>query len=270
MSNKIEDVKNRFIKNVTYNIQNIPNQNSSNFNPKIYKTNLELILSEFSSIMNKKNFNEYFIVNYLNLTQEEKQNIGSNSTFEGIEEENILDLNFFNIPIKLDFFNDFGLETGKMVNIYSKLNINDDYLSKNSIQNFQVNLNETIKDIISFTKSRNKSAFDLNKKLNQSLMKFGDIIIENIEKINLFLPNKDFSEIFDSTLTLKKINSIPNDFIKIIEDLINSINELKNNIPKILNDTLIKLNNDISYFLVDSHDLLTLISNNSKRHYKNI
>ena len=75
------------------------------------------------------------------------------------------------------------------------------------------------------SKSANKLSFYLNKELKDSLLKFKDIIKENIEKILLFLPNEDLTEIFDSTLILQQVSSIPYDFINKINNLTYSMNE---------------------------------------------
>ena len=111
-------------------------------------------------------------------------------------------------------------------------------------------------------KSRNKLAYLLNQEINEPLLNLKNIIIENIEKINLFLPNKDFSEIFDSTFALKEIETLPYEFIGIIGNLSESLDDLGNNIHEIINNNIIKINNDIYTYLSDLHNLISQLFNN--------
>ena len=50
-----------------------------------------------------------------------------------------------------------------------------------------------------------------------------DIISQNIEKINEFLAKRDLSELFDSTLILNKLDSLPFDFIAATDSGINRL-----------------------------------------------
>ena len=121
---------------------------------------------------------------------------------------------------------------------------------------------ETLEKFISVTKSGNKLAYLLNKELNEPLLKLRDIINEKIEKINLFLPNQDLSELFDSTLAIKEIDSLPYEIIPTIKNLSDTMDELRNNIYTIINSTMIKLHHNIYDFLDDSHNLIFQIFNN--------
>ena len=63
--NIIHNEKNTFNQNLTYDYKLIPVKNSSSYNPKIYKTNLDIFLSKASSLMKKEvfinNFTSYFM-----------------------------------------------------------------------------------------------------------------------------------------------------------------------------------------------------------------
>ena len=264
--------KNKFLQNSTYDFHNIPEQNSTSFNPKIYKTNLDIFFSKTSSLMKKEvlinNFTEYF----LNLTQKlelkeeennlrylEDQQIPVN---KGVHQENIFFKTVFDIPIELNIKNDLGLGVGESAKVYSFYNINNEFNQQLSFKQIQTQLNKTLEEFISVTKSGNKLAYLLNKELNEPLLKLKDVINEKIEKINLFLPNQDLSELFDSTLALKEIDSLPYEFIPTIKNLSDTMDELGNNIYKIINSTMIKLHHNIYDFLDSSHNLIFQIFNN--------
>ena len=266
------DEKNKFLQNSTYNFHNIPEQNSTSFNPKIYKTNLDIFFSKTSSLMKKEvlinNFTEYF----LNLTQKQELKEEENNlryledqqipVNKGVHQENIFSKTVFDIPIELNIKNDLGLGVGESAKVYSFYNINNEFNQQLSFKQIQAQLNETLEKFISVTKSGNKLAYLLNKELNEPLLKLRDIINEKIEKINLFLPNQDLSELFDSTLAIKEIDSLPYEIIPTIKNLSDTMDELRNNIYTIINSTMIKLHHNIYDFLDDSHNLIFQIFNN--------
>ena len=267
--NIVYNENNIFSQNLTYDFQVLNQQNSSKFNPKIYKSNLNIFFSKTSSLMKKEiyinNFTSYFLE--LSKIQEENSDIRNieEQLIEnrGIQEENIFTKTIFDIPIELNIKNDIGLgKERKNAKAFSIYNINNDYSDIISFSNFQSNLNVILNEFISLSKSGNKLANQLNKELNEPLMKLKYIINEKIEQINNYLANKDLSEIFDSTNILKEIETLPYDFIPIIQNLSNSIDELGNDIYEIINDTMIILNNDIYDFLSDSHNLLNKLFNN--------
>ena len=89
-----------------------------------------------------------------------------------------------------------------------------------------------------------------------------EIINENIEKINNLLANKDLSIIFDSTLAIKELDTLPFTFIAATDDLYNSMDDLATNILYIIDNSKKKLQNDVSTFLADSHNLIFKLFNN--------
>ena len=258
------------IQNSSFEFQLISEKNSSNYNPRIYRTNLDLFLSKTSSLMKKEilinNFTSYF----LNLTQKkelnknklrnlDKEQISKN---KGIFERNIFNKNVFDIPIEYNIKNDIGLGESESAKTYSLYKINNQQNTQLSVKQYQSDLNNILEEFISLVKSRNKLAYLLNKEINEPLLNLKNIIIENIEKINLFLPNKDLSEIFDSTFALNEIKTLPYEFISIIGNLSESLDDLGNNIHEIINNTMIKLNNDIYTYLSDLHYLISQLFNN--------
>jgi hypothetical protein len=53
-------------------------------------------------------------------------------------------------------------------------------------------------------------------------------INEAISNLNFLVKYKDFSEIFDSTLSLEGINQLPNTIIEEITNLLNKLTQLRN------------------------------------------
>ena len=187
-----------------------------------------------SSLMKQEiyidNFDEYFL-NSTPINEEKELNISNSIESidiikkQGVFEENIFSKNLFDIPINLNIVNNLGLEKRQKAKFFSILNITNNYSVQFSFKEFETDFNNNFKEFISLSKSANKLSFYLNKELKESLLKFKDIIKENIEKILLFIPNEDLTEIFDSTLTLQQISSIPYDFINKINNLTYSMNE---------------------------------------------
>ena len=258
------------VKNLSYEFHIISEKNSSNYNPKIYKYNLDLFLSKTLNLMKKEvlinNFNSYFLKltkqnelykNKLRYLEEKQISIN-----KGVFEKNIFNKNVFDIPIEFNIKNDIGLGESESARAYSLYNINNKFNTQLSIKQYQSNLNKILKEFISLSKTRNKLAYLLNQELNEPLSNLKNIIIENIEKINSFLPNKDLSEIFDSTFALKEIQTLPYEFIDIIEKLSESLDGLGNNIYEIINNTMKKLNTDIYAYLSDLHNLILQLFNN--------
>ena len=89
-----------------------------------------------------------------------------------------------------------------------------------------------------------------------------DVINQNIQIINNFLANKDLSEIFDSTLAINELNTLPFDFVTATNNLFVTIKDLQDNLLYTINDERKKLEENVSKFLTDSHNLLFKIFNN--------
>ena len=168
--NIVYNENNIFSQNLTYDFQILNQQNSSKFNPKIYKSNLNIFFSKTSSLMKKEiyinNFTSYFLE--LSKIQEKKNDIRNieEQLIEnrGIQEENIFTKTIFDIPIELNIKNDIGLgKERKNAKAFSIYNINNDYNDIISFSNFQSNLNVILNEFISLSKSGNKLANQLNK-----------------------------------------------------------------------------------------------------------
>ena len=266
LKNIIYDKNNKFSENFTYDFQNIPLLNSTNFNSEIYKSNLNIVFTFIQPIMKKEifinNFTEYFI--NLNQKEKNKRELSKKEAIEnqGIQEENIFNKTIFDIPISLNIKNDLGLRENQFARAISNYDTNNENNVELSFEWMNINIKNIMNEFISVSKGGNILANKLKKELNEPLLNLRNIIKQNIEAINNLLAEKDLSEIFDSTLALKKINSLSSDFIPTIGNLSNSLDDLYENISFIMNNTLILLNQDISDFLNYSHNLIFRLFDN--------
>ena len=266
LKNIIYDKNNKFSENFTYDFQNIPLENSTNFNSEIYKSNLNIVFTFIQPIMKKEifinNFTEYFI--NLNQKEKNKRKLSKKETIEnqGIQEENIFNKTIFDIPISLNIKNDLGLRENQFARAISNYNTNNENNVELSLEWMNINIKNIMNEFISVSKGGNILANKLKKELNEPLLNLRNIIKQNIKAINNLLAEKDLSEIFDSTLALKKINSLSSDFIPTLGNLSNSLDDLYENISYIMNNTLILLNQDISDFLNYSHNLIFRLFDN--------
>ena len=87
-------------------------------------------------------------------------------------------------------------------------------------------------------------------------------IEKQIIELNEILSFEDLSPIFDATFSVEGLNKLPYSFVTAAKNLFNDINDLNNDILYIISDKKNILRNDISSFLIKSHDLLSYIFNN--------
>ena len=259
----IIDEDNSFSNSFEYEFKNIPKENSEDFDEKTYKKNLDIIFSLTKSFMKKEvvidNFTD-FLVDIMAEEEEQNEEINLRELKEEIEEipgvyeENIYTKTISNISMDLNLKNDIGLEgQPKAKSIH---NVNNEEYNELSMNQIQTNLKEILNKFISIFKGANKLAKQLFEKLNEPLLNFMDIISQNIENINKILANKDLSEIFDSTLAINELDSLPFDFVTATNNLYNAMNNLKENLLYTIDNIRNKLKNDVSTFLANSHNLM--------------
>ena len=262
------DTNNYFLNNFTYEFTNIPKENSVNFDEGLYKQNLDNIFSLAGSLMKK----EILMDNLTNFVYEltsdfpenktELRNLIEEEANPGVHEENIFNKSLFNISINYDLKNDIGFGLGQSAKVISSYDVNKESYTELSNYRIQTNLFDTINKFIALSNGANKLASEFNEELNEPFIQMRDIINENIGKINSLLVNKDLSEIFDSTLAIKQLDSLPFSFIAATQNLYNSFEELETNLLYIIDDAKKKLKNDVSSFLTKSHNLIFQIFSN--------
>ena len=268
----IIDEKNSFSNSLTYEFKNIPKDDSESFNEDIYRKNLDSILSITKSLMKKESYINNFTDFVIDLMANNSEaNDETNLRYlreqekveeRGVHEENIFTKTIANISMDLNLKNDIGLSAGQAAKAISTHNVNNENYKELSINKIETNLNKTLEDCISLGKSGDKLGAELYENLNEPLLNFMDLITENIEKVNSFLVNKDLSQIFDSTLAIKELDSLPYDFITATENLYITMNNFKENILYTIDSAKKKLKEDISGFLTESHNLMFQIFDN--------
>ena len=262
----IKDEENSYTNIFTYEFKNIPKEKSDSFNEEIYRQNLDSIFSITKSFMNKEiyieNFTD-FVIDMLKAPEEIKEENNLRELMEeesnkhyGVYEEKIFEKNILNISMELSLKNDIGLSEGQTAKAISYHEVNDEDYNEISRNLIQTNLNKTLNEFISISKSGYNLANNLYEDLNEPLLNFMSIITENIEQINECLASKGLAEIFDSTLAINQLNLLPFDFVSATENLYSGMNNLADNILYIIDDTKKKLKENISSFLTNSHNLM--------------
>ena len=198
----IKDENNEFFNSFTYEYENIPEEKSDDFNQDIFKLNLNTFLPLIRPLMKK----EIYISNFTNLAQDimqedqpqdknDQRTLAEQATLSrGIQEENIFSKTLTSdISIFFGLKNDIGLGEDKIAKAISFHNVNDENKTELSDNRKNTNLDEFMNKFIALSKSGNILANKLYNDLNEPLLKLGEIISENMEKINNILANKDIS-----------------------------------------------------------------------------
>ena len=154
----------------------------------------------------------------------------------------------------MDLIINSGLNTEYFEANYN-LKIEDKLTNLLTSKESSLNFNKIINQLITLSESGNHLATELFKKINNSLDNMTQELNEAISNLNSLVKYKDFSEIFDSTLSLEKLRLLP---ITIFEETSN----LKNKISQLLNEIkngdkkMNILNNNIYDYNRNSHNLI--------------
>ena len=271
-STKKEIIKDEHHKNIrtkVYYIEDV--SNSQNFDSNNYKKNLENVFEVIKPYMKKE---DYAISNSFNEILENLMKGESNSTKElrglaaekredniGIFEDQIFSQEINGIDIGINLKNDIGLDYGSNSKIISDLTTGK---GSNELSHSESNtkLNETMDKFISLSKSANLIASSLHEELNEPLLEIRNNIDSNINDLNNLLSFKDLSAIFDSTLSISELSTIPYTIVASSENLYSSLNKINNEILYSINDYKNNLKEAISSFLAESHQLLYYIFSN--------
>ena len=264
------DKNNKYSNTLIYNFEDISKQNMEEFNPENYKSNLDTVFILTKNLMEKDNYisdGEFeeilgYIMKggdnsseiYIRDLQEEDT---SNSI--GAIEENVFKKTIYNINMSLNFGNDIGLgENAKAITNFQTGNQSQE-LSYNGVYTY---LEETLNKFITLSKSGNKLASELLEKINDPLVELRDIINEDINELNELLAFKELSAIFDSTYAINGLDKLPSKFIAAAENLYKGLDNLNTDAPYIIDNMRKQLKEDISKFLLESHELLYNIFKN--------
>ena len=264
------DAKNKYSSSITYSFKDISKQSSEEFNSENYKSNLNTVFDLSKNLMEKENYIsdgefkeilEYIMTGQVNTAETNVRDLQEedNSKPIGIYEEPVFQKAIYNINMTLNVTNDIGLgENAKAITNFQAGNQSQD-LSYNGIYTY---LEETLKELMTLSKSGNKLAMDLLEKLNDPLTELNNIINKDVNELNELLAYKDLSAIFDSTYAINGLEKLPFKFIAAAENLFKGLETLNNDAPYIIDEMRKKLKEDISKFLLDSHELLYNIFKN--------
>ena len=134
--------------------------------------------------------------------------------------------------------------------------------SKESSSNF----NKIINELIVLSESGNHLATQLYEKTNNSLDSMTLEINERISDLNSLIKFQDFSEIFDSTLSLENLRVLPTVFIDETTNIKNKLSQLLNEIENGgIKKNISVLNNNIYEYIEYSHDLVIGLFDNLKK-----
>ena len=238
--NKTETYLNVF--EYEYNFKDITSENADNLNTVNFRTNLNILLNLLKNYMQKKTYDD--------MRRLEEENKG--------DEEDVK--SYFNkfysvFDFKNSLSNKINLE-GKSY-IGSEIQINDDrkLLSYNEAD---LNLQNSIEKFKILSNAINSLATSLFEDMNKILMEMENKTISEFTKINNLLAFRDLLSVFDSS----GLNEFPYDTVSKAKDLFTNIKALSENLSLPLNYTKTKLNEDISSFLSDEHNLINKLFNN--------
>ena len=270
-SETVIDEKNKYSNSLEYTFEDISKQATEEFNEENYKANLNVVFGLTKNLMKKEsyisdgNFEE--ILDFIMKDEDEnsQSNIRNlkeeNVDSSGISEGNLFQKTIYNINLTLNLQNDIGLgksESAKAITNFQTGNISQE-LSHNEAN---TKLEEIMNKFITLSKSGNKIASELFEKLNDPLLELRDIINNEIGELNELLAFKELGAIFDSTYAVNKLENLPSKFIAAAENLYKGLNGLNIDVPYLIDDMKEIFKEDISTFLLKSHELLYNIFKN--------
>ena len=149
-----------------------------------------------------------------------------------------------------EFFNDFkvGTDNYNLVRLKEYTNF-DKILNKLSI----------------LSKAGNKLASILYENIRSDFLKLNDIITQNITSLNNLIVYQDILKLFDSSLSIQNLTSIPSKVVEFSDDLSNGLAHILNNVFNgDLKNYIEEFKDNISSYIRGSHDSVFKIEDNLK------
>ncbi len=196
-----------------------------------------------------------------NFTNDFRKLTGEKTDSSLIFEEKIFSKEIYDINIELNMKNVIGLGLGVNSMIISSLTIGKE-TREISHNEANIKLNETMNKFISLSKAVNGKASSLQEELNEPLFEIRNNIDSNINALNNLLFFIDLTPIFDSTLAISGLTSISYTIVPSSENLYSYLNNINNDISYSINGYKNNLNETLSSFLIESHQLLYYIFSN--------
>ena len=267
---KITIETNSFFNESDYNFENITLGSSEILDHANYKSNLEKMLELLKNYMVKE---IYFTGNSFKELMEPKENENNNNNIRFLREEIPENLGYLETNIFTTEYNSFKVSLNSSDNLISgdqsrtttKINSisqKENNVTQLSYYEVSSNLTTIINEFKILSYASNSLATDLYIKLNNPLMELRDKINEEFSKLINCLPFKHLSDIYDSTLSISALKEFPYEIISASENVYNNIKTVNDDLIYLIDDCKTKLNNDISSFLTNSHNLIYNIFNN--------
>ena len=260
--------KNQIIKLIdeTYKISSFTSEN--------YQQILNKLLSklepyfQIDELFSKENFEEIYIASkqgidklreklkYRRLNTEKKAVVMNN---------NVLNFNSINgIGINLDFIINSGLNS-TYYELYSKLKTENNQKFITTSKKSSLNFNKLINQLTTLYEAGINLITKLFQKTNNSLDIITQEINETMTNLNSLVKYKDFSEIFNSTLSSKNLHVLPISIIEEITNLKNKLSQLLNEIENgEIRNNINLLYNNINEYTRNSHNLIYELFDNLK------
>ena len=247
----------------------------TSFNYKTYEQSLNLLLSKLEQYFQTNILFSKADYNKVNIDSKEGiGNLNPKLQFRKLNKERKViskEKNLFNyqsndgIEINMDLIINSGLNTEYFETNYN-LKIDDKKTNIVASKESSLNFNTIINQLITLSEAVNHLISELLQKTNNSLDNMTQEINETISNLNSLVKYKDFSEIFDSTLSLEGLNQLPNIIIEETTNLINKLTQLLNEIENDeMKSNINILYNNIYNFTNNSHNLIFYLFNNLKK-----
>lgn len=266
-SNITSNEKNNYIKNKITKLTDVTND-YQNINSEKYKENLNKFLPLLYPYMKNEqlfNFSQF------------KELYNTVKNVSSYNKKRSLDVKKNNIVKTANLFTYNDGKTEYSINLNKNLGIYDDHFEflndfKAGIDTYNLN---RLREYTNFDSILNKLsvlyeigykfAEQLYDSIKPELYKLNDIITYNITEINNMIVYQDLLRLFDSSLSIKNLTSLP---LKAVEFSDNLINKLDNILNNLLNEDLKKYFEEFKYnittYIRKSHDSVFKIEDNLK------
>ena len=259
--------------NIKIKITNLTDESSKieNLNPQIYEEKINNIIQKlnpylkYEVLFSKDDFGEFYIISKNGTDALKQKRILDNIDDKIIKEDNELFNQFFTesgITVIFNLINNAGINTDFMeANSNLKIEkINEDVSkSKESSRSF----NELLKGLYLLSKAGNHLATEFYQKINTTLEEMIEKINQEFTLLNELVRYKDFSEIFDSTLSLDELKYLPFKIIQASTNLNQKLNEIINNVENGgIKQNIKILNKNIYDYIEESRIIINGLFNN--------
>ena len=262
-SNFTTDENNSYVKTKKTHLKDITNQ-TQKFSSETYKKQLNNILEKLKphlkkdELFSESDFNNIHSIIKGNTTKEKitnKRNLNGN--YNGLNPyvrgESLFFKEINGVQIDFNLKNDIGIGTDSMkTNSFLFFDENEIGLSS---KNEQSPINTLLEKLIILSKAGNNLANELYEQIKGKLDNITKDISSTISSLNDLIVYNDLVSIFDSSLSVEKINKLPSTIIKESQNLYDSLNNKLIDTTEITNYKNI-LNTNINNFLSDSHNLV--------------